>query len=323
LGTAWSEGGESSHPLVSIIMVLFNSAEHLGPCLESVAALRYRPFEMIFVDNGSVDGSALVARQRAAGLGIRATVSELGGNRGFARANNHGSSLARGEVLFLLNPDTEVYPDTLDGPVEVMRDPEVGVAGCKILYPDGTTIQHAGGYVRDNGLTMHYGVDQKDEGQCDEMRDAAYVTGAALAVRRDLFERVGMLDTGYYPAYFEETDLCLRVRRLGYRVVYVPEARVVHHEATTTGKFTPRYYYLYHKNRVRFLLKNYSWRFLLDRALPMEQRWIGMITPWEQVVPLNKAYLVNFANLPRTLLARRRMERLLGVPRLEDTVSEL
>jgi GT2 family glycosyltransferase len=170
---------------------------------------------------------------------------------------------------------------------------------------------------------MHYGVGQLDTGQFDEMKDVAYVTGAALAVRRDVFLRAGKLDPGYYPAYFEETDLCLRVRRLGYRVAYVPGAKVVHHESVTTGRFTERYYYLYHRNRIRFMFKNYSWRFLLERALPMEERWLKMIEPWEQAVPLNKAYLLNIARLPLTLTARRRMERALRARRLEDTVSEL
>ena len=316
----WKEG---VRPLVSIIIVLFNSAEHIGPCIASLSMLEYEPLELMLVDNASVDDSPRVARDAARDSGISSVVHELPRNRGFAAANNHGVSLSRGEVLLLLNPDTEVFPDMVDELVGALRDPEIAVTGCKIYYPDRKTIQHAGGYIRDNGLTMHYGTDQLDEGQFDEMKDVAYVTGAALATTREVFMRAGMLDEGYFPAYFEETDLCLRVRRLGYRVVYVPGARVVHHESTTTGKYTPRFYYLYHKNRIRFMLKNYSWRFLLDRALPMEERWLDIITPWEQAIPLNKGYLANIVNLPRTLMARRRMERVLGVPRLEDTVSEL
>jgi GT2 family glycosyltransferase len=321
LGAAVQRWEEGVRPLVSVIIVLYNSAEHIGPCIASLGRLSYEPIEVIMVDNGSKDDSPHIAAEAARAGGLEFVMQELPRNRGFAAANNRGFALARGEVLLLLNPDTEVFPDTVDELVDGLREPTAAVAGCKIYYPDRKTIQHAGGYVRDNGLTMHYGADQPDEGQFDEMKDVAYVTGAALAVLRDVFVRAGMLDEGYFPAYFEETDLCLRVRRLGYRVVYVPGARLVHHESTTTGKFTRRYYYLYHRNRIRFMLKNYSWRFLRDRALPMEERWLDIITPWEQAVPLNKGYLVNIMNLPRTLLARRRMERMLGVPRLEDTVS--
>ncbi len=314
---------ESGLPLVSVVIVLYNSSEHIGPCLESVASLDYCPVEVVLVDNGSRDDSVMVARRKAAESGLACLVSELPRNVGYAGAVNNGASLASGDVLLLLNPDTEVYPDMVSALVEALSDRTVGVAGCKVYNPDGVTLQHTGGYVRDNGLTMHYGVGERDEGQFDEARDVFYVTGAALAVGRGTFAEAGAFDAGYYPAYFEETDLCLRVRRMGYRVVYVPGARVLHHESVTTGRFTKRYYYLYHRNRVRFLLKNFSWRFLRDRALAMERRWLGMIDISFEGKPLRKAYVLNALMLPRTLLARWAVERALRAPRIEDTVSEL
>jgi len=314
--------GPRAGPLVSVIIVLFNSAGFIGPCVESLSAMEYGRVEVIIVDNASRDGSSGVARESASAAGVECIVSELGRNRGFAAANNHAFGLSRGEILLLLNPDTEVYPDTVSALVRAFEArPDMGIAGCKIYYPDRRTIQHAGGFIRDNGLTMHYGADTPDEGQFDEPRDVAYVTGAALAVRRDVFREAGLLDEGYFPAYFEETDLCVGVRRMGYRVVYLPEARVIHHESTTTGKYSERFFYLYHRNRVRFLLKNFSWRFLLERSLPFEQRWLGWIDPEKEAVPLNKAYLANLANLPRTLLARRALERRMTTPRIEDTVG--
>lgn len=315
--------GEAGAPLVSVIIVLYNSADYIGPCLRSLAGLEYVNYELILVDNGSEDGSSLVARKAAEEAGVDCVISRLESNSGFAKANNLGFGLSTGEIVLLLNPDTEVFPDTLDMLVRSFEDESVGIAGCKLYYPDRKTIQHAGGFIRDNGLTMHYGVGEEDRGQFDEVRDVMYVTGAALAVRRGVFTRVGMLDTGYYPAYFEEADLCTAVRRLGRRVVYYPAARVIHHESTTTGKFTEKYYYLYHRNRIRFLLKNFSLGFLLERALPMEERWLGMIAPEEQSIPLNKAYLANIAMLPLTLAARLKNDRLLEAPRLEDTVGEL
>ncbi|MFH1149453.1 MAG: glycosyltransferase family 2 protein [Actinomycetota bacterium] len=317
-------GTVSAEPLVSVIIVLYNSGEFIEPCLNALAASRYREFEVIMVDNGSTDGSARTARLAAEEAGIeRVLVSRLARNAGFAAANNRGAGLADGEILLLLNPDTEVYEDTIGEFVEACRPSDVGVVGCKVYYPDGRTIQHAGGYIRDNGLTMHYGVDEEDTGQYDRPAEVAYVTGAAFAVRRDVFFRAGGLDEGYFPAYFEETDLCLKVRRMGFRVLYHPRPRVMHHESVTTGKFTRRYYYLYHRNRVRFMLKNFSLDFLLNRAWPMEERWLGMIEMEDQAIPLNKAYLMNLVNLPRTLLARRRTDRLVGGPRIEDTVSSL
>lgn len=311
----------SGGPLVSIIIVLFNSAEYIGPCMDSLVRLEYHPFEVILVDNASDDDSVRVARERAKAGNLECLISELPRNRGFAAANNHGFSLSSGEIVMLLNPDTEIYPDAVSGVVSAMEgDETIGAVGCKLYFPDRRTLQHAGGFIRDNGLTMHYGTEKPDEGQYDVQAEVAYVTGAAMAVRRGLFVEAGMLDEDYFPAYFEETDFCLRVRRMGYRVVYVPSARVVHHEATTTGKYTAEYLYLYHKNRVRFLLKNYSWSFLLNRTLPFEEKWVGWI-PEKEIVPLNRAYLANILNLPRTLLSRRAMERRIQAPRIEDTVN--
>ncbi|MCJ7653002.1 MAG: glycosyltransferase family 2 protein [Actinobacteria bacterium] len=312
----------SGNPLVSIVIVLYNSSDCIGHCISSLASLEYRPFELIMVDNGSSDDSARLARARARKEGLDCLVSFLGRNRGFAAAVNHGISLSSGEVILPLNPDAEVYPETAGALVQALGEPEVGIAGCKVYNPDRETIQQAGGYIMDNGLAWAYGVNEKDCGQYDTPAYVACVTGAAFAVRRDVLDRVGLLDPGSFPVYFEETDLCLRARRAGYRVVYVPTARIIHHESVTLGKFTKRYYYLYHKNRIRFMLKNYSWRFLLDRALPFEQRWISSNDLQDQAIPLNKAYLVNIINLPRTLLARRRADRLLSAPRIEDTVSE-
>lgn len=310
-------------PIVSTIVVLFNSADYIEACLDSVRDSSFGDMQLVLVDNGSKDGSAMLARRIASRDGIDCQISMLQKNSGFARANNRGFELAAGRIILLLNPDAELYEDTVGEIVKAFEDESVGIVGCKVYYPDRQTLQHAGGYVRDNGLTMHYGVGEKDEGRYDEPRDVPYVTGAALAVRRDLFERLGELDPHFYPAYFEELDLCLQARRLGYRVLYVPSARIIHHESTTTGRFTKRYYYLYHRNRIRFLLKNFSWRFLLDRSWAMERRWLELIDPAEQNTPLLRAYQTNLLRLPFTLCARFLMERRLRSPRLEDTVSEL
>ncbi len=308
---------------VSVIVVLYNSSAYIEQCFKSLGKVTYRPIELITVDNGSEDDSVFRARKISNDFDFPCVFSCLGRNKGFAKASNIGAAISSGDILFFLNPDTEIFPDAINALVEAFNDDSVGIAGCRIYYPDRMTLQHTGGFIRDNGLTMHYGFNEIDTGQYSEVRDVQYVTGAAIAVRKDIFTKVGMFDTGYYPAYFEETDLCLKVRRLKYRVVYVPGARVIHHESTTTGRFTERYYYLYHKNRIRFILKNFSLNFILNRALPLEQKWIGMINPEEQALPLNKAYIANILRLPVILLSRWRTEKLLSAPRIEDTVSEL
>ncbi|MBU4175516.1 MAG: glycosyltransferase family 2 protein [Actinobacteria bacterium] len=310
-------------PLVSIIIVLYNSSEYIEPCLRSLATLKYSPFEVILVDNGSNDDSCTLARKVANDAGLEYMIRRLGANGGFAKANNYGFKLSGGDIALLLNPDTEVFPDTLDKLTGAFEEDDVGVVGCKLYYPDQKIIQHAGGYVRDNGLTMHYGIGEEDAGQYEEPKDVTYVTGAALAIRRSVFERAGMLDPGYSPAYFEDVDICLNARRLGYRVAYAPEARIIHHESTTIRKFSKRYYYLYHRNRIRFMLKNFSFKFLKAKALPMEKRWLVITGTDEPISPLIRAYLTNLVMLPLTLVSRRRNDRLIGKPRIEDTVSTL
>jgi GT2 family glycosyltransferase len=295
-------------PLVSVVIVLYNSSAYLEPCIQAIAAQGYRPLEVVFIDNGSTDDSVHAARALCERSGLDGGVTLLGANKGFAAANNYGAARARGDTLLFLNPDTEAYPDMVEALVTALEEQrDIGVAGCKVYYPDRKTLQHAGGYVRHNGLTMHYGVNEQDEGQYDTARDVTYVTGCAIAAPKDLFVSTGMFDTGYFPAYFEETDFCLRLLRMGKRVAYVPEARVVHHESVTTGRFTERYYYLYHKNRLRFMLKNFSWDFLLGTALETEQLWLSIIEAHEQAVPYNKAWAVNLLQLRRTLAAKRKV----------------
>ncbi|MFN8176372.1 MAG: glycosyltransferase, partial [bacterium] len=169
--------------------------------------------------------------------------------------------------------------------------------------PGWRVIQHAGGTLRENALTDHIGRGEEDQGQHDAPRDCPYVTGAAFAMRRKVLEEVGLLDERYLPAYFEETDLCFRVRRRGYRVVYEPGARLVHHEGTASGGTqSERFLYNYHKNRLRFVLRQYSPRAFLRRFVPAEIAWMRAFMPPEQKKPLARAYAVNALRLPLTLL---------------------
>jgi GT2 family glycosyltransferase len=114
------------------------------------------------------------------------------------------------------------------------------------------------------------------------------------------------LDEGYFPAYFEETDYCFRARRAGYRVIYVPGAVVYHHESVGLKKFSRRFYYHYHRNRIRFVLKNYSLKdFALKFALS-EVHWLRRYTPKEQIEPLVRAYLANLISIGDTVASRAR-----------------
>lgn len=251
------------------------------------------------VDNGSRDGSA-DALERDGGP---ARVIRAGKNLGFAGGTNLGVRHSNGEVVIFLNPDTEAASDFVAVVREaLLQDRTIGVLGAKIYDPGWTVIQHAGGLLRENALSDHVGRGEEDRGQHDVMREYAYVTGAALAIRRDVLDHVGLLDPYYRFGYFEETDLCFRVRRAGYRVVYEPRARVVHHEGTASKKFSPRFFYIYHRNRLRFVLRNFPPHAIARRFLPAEIDWMRRDMPPEQRWPLLWAYAVNGLRAPLTLL---------------------
>jgi GT2 family glycosyltransferase len=260
---------EDRKPFFSIIIVSLNGAPVIARALESLRATEYDRYEVIVVDNGSTDNLAEVVK--AGFPEVLLIQSPI--NLGFAGGNNLGMRQAQGDVLVLLNDDTEVRPGWLRAWAEAMRErPRWGVLGCKLLYPGGRLIQHAGGVVESNGQTHHIGYEQEDDGRFDEIRACDYVTGAAIALRREMVRRLGPLDEKYFPIYFEETDYCWQARRVGYEVLYVPDSVVIHHESRTQGRFSFRFVFRYTRCRMRFLLKCFSGRELL-RATRQELRW--------------------------------------------------
>ena len=222
----------SSVPRASIVIPVFGAFAHTLACLRAIAAHpSVAAFEVIVVDDASPDDS--LANLRAID-GIR--VHARAANGGFIAACNDGASLARGDVLVFLNNDTVPQPGWLDALLDTFdAHPDTGLVGAKLLYPDGR-LQEAGGVVFADGSGWNYGRFD-DPGDCRyaHLRDADYVSGAAIAIPRTLFERLGGFDTRYAPAYYEDTDLAFAVRDAGLRVLVQPASMVVHDEGTTSG----------------------------------------------------------------------------------------
>ncbi len=277
------------HPVsVSVIIVTWNGIRYLKECLDSVVNCGYPAIQCIVVDNGSSDGSATFIRSSYPQFKLIVNSR----NQGFPRGVNQGIHAATGDVMVLLNQDAILQTGAIQSLIiELEREPMIAIAGCKILNPDARTLQHAGGILHDNGLTDHYGAGETDQGQFDEDRDCDYVTGAAFAFKSALIREIGYFDERFTPAYFEELDFCVRARRKNYRIRYVHTARVLHHESTSTGKFSTRFYYLYHRNRLLFMLKHFHTRYILTVFRQKEQRWIQNHLPPEQLRPLVQAYL--------------------------------
>lgn len=274
-------------PTVAIVIVAFNHAEHLPATLAAVRALRSpRRLSVVLVDNG--DGSSAAVARNHAGI----EVLEPGRNLGFAGGCNLAVAHTDAEIVLLVNPDLQPLPDFLEQIVAPLAEPQVGVVGAKLLYPDRQTIQHAGGFLRQPLLLSdHLGYGARDSGQLDTTRDVEFVTGAALALRRETWQTLGGLDESFYPAYYEEVDLCLRARQRGLTVRYAPRAVALHHEAAGLGRRSPAYYQLYHRNRLRLLFKHQLDDWLLQRWLPAELAHLRTTAEDAEIAGLLDAYL--------------------------------
>ncbi|WP_019813574.1 glycosyltransferase [Saccharomonospora saliphila] len=225
----------SDRPIVSVVIPVHGEWPYTRRCLASVQAnLPATPFEVIVVDDASPDDTPAHV---AACAGVRLVRAER--NRGFVGACNLGAEHARGEFVLFLNNDTEVQHGWLDESVSLLdRCPDVGLVGSKLVYPDGT-LQECGGIVWSDGSGWNYGRGGRAaEPWFQTVREVDYCSGAALMVRRSVFERVGGFDPRYAPAYYEDTDLAFAVRAAGYRTMVQPASVVTHHEGISNGTDT-------------------------------------------------------------------------------------
>ncbi|HEY4348153.1 MAG TPA: glycosyltransferase [Gaiellaceae bacterium] len=224
--------GTGPAPCVSIVIPVFNRLELTKQCLETMRAATLDSvdeptYEVIVVDNGSTDGTAGYLRAEQAAGRLRCVINPE--NAGFGGACNQGAEVSRGEFVLLLNNDTIPQPGWLAALVEAMADTTVGIAGSRLLYPDGT-IQHAGIVWNAAGELdhVHRGVPADDPAVLVP-HDFAAVTGACLIIRRDVFFEIGAFDSAYH-MYVEDVDLCIRTWDAGLRVTYCPSSVVVHLE---------------------------------------------------------------------------------------------
>ncbi|RMF02725.1 MAG: glycosyltransferase family 2 protein [Chloroflexi bacterium] len=303
-------------PLASVIILSYNGLAYLGPCLSAVLKQDYPNFEVIVVDNGSTDGSAeLVAEQFPQVKLIRNDY-----NMGFAGGNNVGLRAATGDVLVLLNQDTVVDEGWLTALVKSLQDPTVGIVGCKIRYPNGA-IQHAGAYISETrGVVSHIGRNEADTGQYDQPQDVELVTGAALALSRQTLLKIGPLDEGFAPAYYEDCDWCFRARAAGLRVYYNPQASLVHYESTTTRADNYLQKTTHHYGRLRFLLKHKPLNWLWQELAPAEKKWVTALGPTIELMAARDAYLRLALSLPSILAFR--MQAPHGVSAGQDSQLE-
>jgi len=257
--------------IASIIVVNYNSYPAIVECLRSIQTqIQSRHYELIVVDNASSDDS--VAQIKAQFPTCR--IVQLAENVGFGAGNNAGVRIASGEYLFFLNPDTLLLEDSLKILLQkITKNPDVGIVAPRITYPDGRLqlstaweISLIGEYKTRKQLVDYEHGKHQAEIEAEYARDRAVeiVLGSAFLMTKALFQMVGGFDETFF-MYFEESDLCQRVRAKGYQVLYTPDTTVVHLHGTSVKKIPDKMIVEYRRSQLYYYRKHHSWleRFLL------------------------------------------------------------
>jgi GT2 family glycosyltransferase len=211
-----------------------------APLRESLDTLRkmtYPNFRLVVIDNGSVDGSQAMIRKDYPDVALVENGKNLGVMGGYNAGLKYGLEHGADWIL-LLNNDIVVDPAMLTRLVDaVQAHPETGIAGPAMYFhaqPD--TFWYAGGRVNFfTGIISHRGLRERDNGQYGVTEETGYMNGCAMLIRRDVVERIGMLDLIFSPMYSEDVDFCLRAREAGYGILYVPPAKLWHKVSAFSG----------------------------------------------------------------------------------------
>jgi GT2 family glycosyltransferase len=286
----------------SLIVLNWNGKEHLARCLPSLQDLDYPEYEVMVVDNGSSDDSVEFVTSEFPNV----TVVQNDRNLGYAGGMNAGIAQSESDVVVLLNNDIIVRHDWLSELMHALSaDSHIGIAGCKIFFDDGVTLQHTGGLASyPQALTHHHGYLQPDTGAYNVLIDADYVTSAAMAIRKTMLAEIGDLDASFFPIYYDDVDICYRARTAGWRVVYVPTSVLTHLESATMERNSYRYLASLHRSRLRFVLKHLSVGQLLQDFEPAEAAWLREAKLPQERRALCKAYKAAILMVPEIYGAR-------------------
>lgn len=225
-------------PSLSVIIPTRNRVNLLRTCIAGLRATRYPDIEIIVANNDSDEPETLAYLSTLAGEGV--TVLDHPGPFNYSMINNNAVSVARGELICLLNNDIEVLsPDWLTIMATQALRPEVGAVGAQLIYPDGR-IQHAGVVIGVGNAAGHAHRFLRPEAEGYFRRHAlpqyvSAVTAACLVVRRDRFLAVGGLDAKNFAVAFNDVDLCLKLNQRGWQSFYEPRAVLIHHESVSRG----------------------------------------------------------------------------------------
>lgn len=223
---------------LSIIIVNWNTKDLLSQCIESIKIHTKRTsFEIIVVDNFSSDGSPEMVEESFPGVSLIKNQQ----NRGFGKANNQGLAKARGKYILFLNSDIVVEEKCLDEIFDFMeQNPDVGASSCKLTFPDGSLQHSCRKFPRFKTfflmlLGMRYFFPNMKtfreylmlDWDHSDLKEVDQIMGSFMFMRKDVLDQVGSFDERYW-MYFEEVDLCLRIKKAGWKIVHYPYVSAVH-----------------------------------------------------------------------------------------------
>jgi GT2 family glycosyltransferase len=236
---------------ITIITVNYNTDNETENLLRSIEKLEKKDFDLkiIIVDNGSKTLFKLNPQNKKENIIVHRSDKNLG----FAGGYNLGMKLAlqqQSDYILIINNDTLVQPDLLKNLINVLdQNPSIGAAVPKIYFAKGhefhkdryrqnelgKVIWYAGGYTDwDNVKSVHHGMDEVDQGQYDKIESTEFATGCCILFKKDVLEKVGLFDERYF-LYYEDADLSERVKKAGYKIMYVPQANLIHINAASSG----------------------------------------------------------------------------------------
>ncbi len=270
--------------MISIVIPNYNRFDLLRKCINSILCQKNSEYEIIVVDNGSEEKEQVSYDPKVKYIWLES-------NMGFSKAVNEGISQAKGELIALLNNDTEVELDWIDKIYEVFNENEdILFATCKIKnFFRKDLLDDAGDIILSSGKVYKVGHREEDIGQYDKQKYAFGASGAASIYRREFFERVGYFDEDFF-AYLEDADISFRANLYGYRCLFISDAVVYHIGSATTGSVYNDFtvYYL-GRNTILLILKNFPLKVIISSALAIVVHFFSL-----QVFFTFKGYGISF-----------------------------
>lgn len=247
--------------VISVIIVNYNGLSHLRECLDSLRRQAFTDFEVIFVDNGSTDGSVSFVEENYPDI----KVVKNRANLGFGEGNNVGMRIAQGKYVALLNNDTVTHPEWLRSLANAAESsPETfGMWASKILFYDNPeVIDTVGHLIYPDGQNIGRGRGELDRGQYDREEEVFFPSGCAALYSKKMLDEIGLFDPDFF-AYADDTELGLRGRLAGWKCLFVPSSVVYHKYSATSGRYSEFKVFLIERNRIWVLIKYFPLRYII------------------------------------------------------------